>query len=617
MVYESAGNIWWEYLHSSSNGWSMPGTKLTAGKNASISSDAKYIVVQTDYSIEVYNNTYATPSTPTLFPASSFYFDQGVQFGNPVISVNQNGRVLLVFQYNDGSFEGLAYFIGTPVYQSGSQSAAPIEPIPVTINWLDPENLHKISGTSYNSKNPTIDNSGNQFHLAYEENGQIKYLNMGELDNYTNASAQVVSQYSGFTTNTNPSIIGFSTAGARLSWVGSRTSYYYDEEEQQTGPATIETKAVFNDPSNISRFWSWSNNVNSVSINKHSDVQAGYVVAWGRSNTEPVQSTDNTTLSVIKTYNGLTGKDVQLSNGSTKGTMRLYSYNSNTPVGFFKDAQVYEGLQKTDAESFSQSREGIVAKDTAQFYFALGDVTVNGRKVNFVNVPDSANVNDNTTLNNYLTTEPFSVNNSSTLTYGVMYGITDSLSAMALLKDNHSVNFKVEIVSENGAVVATFDNVSYDSVQAYQYNNLSREVNLDGIGEQAVRVRLVVSTNNDFTYSLKNSYATEDVMQLGKRGVKSTKFSDLNKVKTYSLSQNYPNPFNPSTTIDFEVAKSGMVTLKVFDVLGGEIMVLVNEIKEAGKHSISFDASNLPSGVYFYKLQSGDFVTSKKMILMK
>ena len=93
----------------------------------------------------------------------------------------------------------------------------------------------------------------------------------------------------------------------------------------------------------------------------------------------------------------------------------------------------------------------------------------------------------------------------------------------------------------------------------------------------------------------------------------------------FSLAQNYPNPFNPTTTIEYSIPKvrakdfspQQNVQLKIYDVLGREIKTLVNEKQLPGNYSVKFDASNLPSGVYFYRLQAGDFVATKKMILMK
>ncbi len=86
---------------------------------------------------------------------------------------------------------------------------------------------------------------------------------------------------------------------------------------------------------------------------------------------------------------------------------------------------------------------------------------------------------------------------------------------------------------------------------------------------------------------------------------------------TYSLSQNYPNPFNPTTVITYGLPKSGNVKMVVYDILGREVRTLVNEFKKAGAYNINFDASSLSSGVYFYKIVSGDFSETKKMLLVK
>jgi hypothetical protein len=87
--------------------------------------------------------------------------------------------------------------------------------------------------------------------------------------------------------------------------------------------------------------------------------------------------------------------------------------------------------------------------------------------------------------------------------------------------------------------------------------------------------------------------------------------------KSYALYQNYPNPFNPSTNFGFRIADFGFVSLKIYDVLGNEVAVLVNEEKNAGEYKIEFDAAHLSSGVYCYKLTAGRFVKTKKMILIK
>jgi len=85
----------------------------------------------------------------------------------------------------------------------------------------------------------------------------------------------------------------------------------------------------------------------------------------------------------------------------------------------------------------------------------------------------------------------------------------------------------------------------------------------------------------------------------------------------FSLSQNYPNPFNPSTTINFTLLATANVTLKVYDVLGEEIDVLVSEAKPAGMYSVEFNATDLPSGIYFYRINAGAYTVTKKMVLLR
>jgi len=85
----------------------------------------------------------------------------------------------------------------------------------------------------------------------------------------------------------------------------------------------------------------------------------------------------------------------------------------------------------------------------------------------------------------------------------------------------------------------------------------------------------------------------------------------------FELYQNYPNPFNPTTTIRYQIPERSFVTLRVFDVLGNEVVSLLNEEKEAGSYESTFDAEGLSSGIYFYQMKAGKYIETKKMIMMK
>ena len=101
-----------------------------------------------------------------------------------------------------------------------------------------------------------------------------------------------------------------------------------------------------------------------------------------------------------------------------------------------------------------------------------------------------------------------------------------------------------------------------------------------------------------------------------------SEFTDVTKEvndlpQGFTLSQNYPNPFNPATTINYSLAKESNVKLTVYNAIGSKVATIVNEYKPAGSYSVQFNGSNLASGIYLYRLESGNYSAAKKFILMK
>ncbi len=113
--------------------------------------------------------------------------------------------------------------------------------------------------------------------------------------------------------------------------------------------------------------------------------------------------------------------------------------------------------------------------------------------------------------------------------------------------------------------------------------------------------------------------STENVPSIVTGGVKTTDVTDVASVLPFrfQLHQNYPNPFNPSTTISFSVGTYNHTSLRVYDVLGREVAILVNEEKSPGDYNVEWNAENMPSGIYFYRLTAGGYSQTKKMILIK
>ncbi|MCK9424822.1 MAG: T9SS type A sorting domain-containing protein [Ignavibacteriaceae bacterium] len=111
-------------------------------------------------------------------------------------------------------------------------------------------------------------------------------------------------------------------------------------------------------------------------------------------------------------------------------------------------------------------------------------------------------------------------------------------------------------------------------------------------------------------------YAKIDGKEYGKK-ITSINSDEKFSPNLFTLYQNYPNPFNPNTTINYQIPTTCFVSLKVYDVLGNEVAVLVNEEKQAGNYNIDFNGSNLASGIYYYTLRADNFVQNRKMILLK
>jgi hypothetical protein len=132
---------------------------------------------------------------------------------------------------------------------------------------------------------------------------------------------------------------------------------------------------------------------------------------------------------------------------------------------------------------------------------------------------------------------------------------------------------------------------------------------------------ILLMAENYRTQSVWTTFMKSSIIQQGLQRAGFTLTTDLADKSIlpgrFGLAQNYPNPFNPSTTISYELPLQNFVVMKVFDVLGREIATLVNEVKAAGRHQVLFDAANLPSGTYFYRLQTANDIQTRHMVLIR
>ena len=262
------------------------------------------------------------------------------------------------------------------------------------------------------------------------------------------------------------------------------------------------------------------------------------------------------------------------------------------------------------------AENGVINKKRVEFLFNIGDIIVGDSVIKFIEQPDTILYSSAEELNSVVNTVPFYLLPSTEFYFtDFYYVLNDSLADTALTAID-VVNFKVELVNnQSGQVVGTFDNVTYTKENLIGYANASYQVDCNSIIPGEYYLRLVTTVEGEADYYLGNVQNSSE--ELNKHNYQQVSFNGADIPVTYALEQNYPNPFNPVTTINYQIPKSGMVTLKVYDIIGAEVATLVNEEKTVGRYEVNFDASKFASGVYIYQLQVNDFINMKKMILLK
>jgi len=210
------------------------------------------------------------------------------------------------------------------------------------------------------------------------------------------------------------------------------------------------------------------------------------------------------------------------------------------------------------------------------------------------------------------------------------YGVTSVGSSLYLAGENLSTNklriikstdggqtWDSQIMNEHGNFVdISFSNEMKGFALSKGYFTSSIYKTIDGGNSW----QFVVTFNtllNDIYCTANHVYAVGDSGNIYTSEITVGIEHISENVEGYSLSQNFPNPFNPETNIKFSISQSGNVKLTVFDITGKEVESLVNEKLSAGTYAYNFNASNLPSGTYFYKIETDNFVETKKMVLIK
>lgn len=257
-------------------------------------------------------------------------------------------------------------------------------------------------------------------------------------------------------------------------------------------------------------------------------------------------------------------------------------------------------------------------KDSMGFFFMLKNISLDNQPVDFIEAADTVVIDDITILNKYLVSEPFTLQDNSEFNFTITYGITDS-AVSEQLGENDLISYKLELADENTKeALGNLVEIAFNKNNLTFFNEEVFIVNTNRIkSSRQVVLKIIAENNFNGEYILTESYTDMPSDGLAKTNIKKIDYKSFLPIMDYALSQNYPNPFNPSTIINYQIPHDGLVTLKIYDVLGKELKTLVNEYKSLGRYEVKFDASNLSSGVYLYQLKVNDYLQSKKMLLVK
>ncbi len=215
--------------------------------------------------------------------------------------------------------------------------------------------------------------------------------------------------------------------------------------------------------------------------------------------------------------------------------------------------------------------------------------------------------------------------------------VTANVTALRNLDTTVNINFAL---AENNLIYTQSGNSSCTGGSNYVHKHVVRDMVNSHLGEQLSTGTWVsgtvksktwnytvpaawVATNLEigvFAYFVNGALNNQSTILNSKKAMVdvATGIGNENgKIESYKLSQNFPNPFNPTTNIRFSIPKSGVTYMKVYDVLGNEVNTYFNQFLEAGTYNVLFEAQNLSSGIYYYKLVSGDFTETKRMMLVK
>ncbi|NCS88375.1 MAG: hypothetical protein AUK34_05940 [Ignavibacteria bacterium CG2_30_36_16] len=464
VVYESMGKIWYEKSTNDGVTWVLmnngqPLNNQEASSPAIIDAFSNTIVV---FQEKYPGNNLSYIKAFLFYPDETYPVDNITienftpPFSykvNPVISWAYDGnmnRFIIGYNYygepnswDNGIYATEGYLI--PIGDGGGELYDDMELIEYSEQQLAySENSKNLSLASTWGSTPLT------FHFIWEENNNVIYSKYyyNEYNELTIDTYPInISQGDGFSVNRYPSVIDIGGI-ARAAWIGERNSYCEEERLNKIESACIESRVVFRGLTN-SRFWNFGDDVQSTQITDNAGIPPVYYIGWGEEGNNICKFTDNSTLYNIYNFltdgSNLTGQALQISNGSNNTEMYAMGFQTDVlPYKFKQSLSINDcyALNKSAAgNSINNGREGVVYKDSTQFYYTIGDVNVDGVIMKFKEADDSVDFSLKENVIAYLETEPIDITDNSNFYYTVQFGAVDYVKTS--LSENDSIIFKV------------------------------------------------------------------------------------------------------------------------------------------------------------------------------
>jgi len=608
-VYESMSHVWLEKSTNDGNDWIiLNGGKALYAAYDSSSSPSLCWDVQPDNSnyfylvfeavdgfdkklvLQYYDGSTGQNILDEEIPNT--YFDLTTnQFDfHPVISSAYRNEVLVVWSisktdsYNSVNYPSAGLYYHFFKHTSGNDSVD---------DWYNPSEMPiKINESSGNSNQPAISvrdknfTTREPFHLVWTEDppmpvwgSSIFYTKIEQNQNQNGLIVNLPENISYGTShqfNYSPSLVVLSDNTARVSWIGHFSSFEPQKMSGINPPPPIESTNVVQriqlaNGSWYSKFITYGNDVRSQNINKSDDDK--YIISWAEGDDDNFYVASDQYNIVLNL--GTNGEAIQIYSANQVSNMRASVFNNTTLPHYFDTMPFGVNLKVTSAITH-QARQGLVSDQNSSFFFTFGDIILNSEPINFVPISNAQDINGLSHLNSFLETESFDVNDQSNLSFSVRFSVVDSLSAFNSLENDDFVDYQLQLVDINSnEILGIYDKVEFTKNNLSEYNNISYVLNTAGIGSRTLKLQLVVNSNLNASFKLGEMFANEQI--ISKQAVNEISYLGELFIEDYSLSNNYPNPFNPSTTIKYEIPKEGIVSLKVYDILGREVTTLVNK----------------------------------------